>query len=266
MVISLAIDPFAQQLLTFRPGRSSFPPAQARFQQVTNLTVIPDFGSRLLFTGDSFFSSIAKPHCQGIYSGPREPLTTCSSGNCTWPTFHSLSWRTQCRNITTSVVLNGCDLAFAPDASVKANSNFCRVSTGPNDPSTTFATHRQTVNGTIQITGPEYLVWPTVHFNWAESSAHAADRTVCSATNNFMSLFQVLFSYDDSEMTSRTFTGPQAVSATDCSLVSCFQEYGMPMSFQQARHEDSEYHVGQLPCPSLATVRNQELHHRFGSR
>jgi hypothetical protein len=229
-VCSIAIDPFAQQVLTF-PTRIVFRnSSQAEIRQARNFTSVPDLAAGDLFTNVNLSPMIAEPLFQGVYSGRRELEATCATGNCSWPSFYSLSWRTKCLDKTSSVSLEGCDFSFGPDDPVNAISRQCSLSTGTNDPWTLFMTRTPFGNDTIRIKGPQYIIWPTVDFNWADISDYAADGTVPNAANNFMSMAQVELGYNDTEINEGIFTAPHVISATECSLVPCVQEYSISVS------------------------------------
>src|SRR5262249_46507984 len=86
-LFSIAIDPFAQQLLTF-PTRTVFSSStQAQIPQVRNFTSVPDIASGDLFTDVGVSAMIAQPLYQGVYSGSRDLDAICVSGNCSWPSF-----------------------------------------------------------------------------------------------------------------------------------------------------------------------------------
>jgi len=190
---------------------------------------------------------IAQPLYQGVYSGSRELDAICASGNCSFPSFHSLSWRTQCQDKTSSISLDGCHFSFDSNAPVNTDSQLCSISTGANDPWSIFATRSQFGNSTVRITGPQYTVWPTVDFTYAESSDYAPDGTVPNAANNFMSMAQVELGYNYTEINDGKFTGPYVVSAIECSLVPCVQEYSISVSAGRTSTNILSTTYGSLP-------------------
>jgi hypothetical protein len=102
VLLALAMDPFAQQLLTY-PVRVTFEDSTAA--SLTFATAInpetPDYDNLIQrFVNDA------------IWNDPRPWSTLCSSGNCTFPTFESLSWCPRCEDITDTVRLEGCQMDF----------------------------------------------------------------------------------------------------------------------------------------------------------
>lgn len=104
LLLSLAMDPFAQQLITYPNGHiyRDSPDASIKVARSLNLSrVHQDFD---LLTQRYIL--------EAILNNPRTLTTSCPGANCTYPLFQSVSWCPRCEDITSDVVLQGCDMAF----------------------------------------------------------------------------------------------------------------------------------------------------------
>jgi hypothetical protein len=101
-VVSLAFDPFAQQILRF-PVRQ----APSASSIATAKQAILPWHPQTTQTEDAVFDVIET----GIFSAGFELDPVCPSGNCTWPPFHSAGWCSKCEDVTSEAKLVGCDIS-----------------------------------------------------------------------------------------------------------------------------------------------------------
>lgn len=100
-ILSLAFDPFIQQVLRFPVRQVISSSSTAAIEQAV-LAFKPTPG----ITPDLFFGAIET----GLWSENFDLNPTCPSGNCTWPTFQSAGWCSKCENVTSAATLVGCDI------------------------------------------------------------------------------------------------------------------------------------------------------------
>ena len=107
ILLSLAMDPFFQQLVSY-PLESrtlDFSPAQ---QSQASLYKASHYDERTA-TDRIGFPSAERAMQQAVYGslflGSQKTTTAvCSSGNCTWPLFHSLGICNQCKDVSSLIV------------------------------------------------------------------------------------------------------------------------------------------------------------------
>ncbi|OJJ85936.1 DUF3176 domain-containing protein [Aspergillus glaucus CBS 516.65] len=117
-VLSLAFDPFIQQVLRF-PVRQVISSSSTAVVEQAVLAFKPTPG----VTSDLFFGAIET----GLWSGNFDLNPTCPSGNCTWPTFQSAGWCSKCENVTSAATLVGCDIASFNTSSHEAQVVPCSI-------------------------------------------------------------------------------------------------------------------------------------------
>ncbi|KAK8209881.1 hypothetical protein IWZ01DRAFT_542657 [Phyllosticta capitalensis] len=103
VVVSLAMDPFAQQVISFetryvpKPGMTALIPTSTTYDSGTTALGV-----------ETSPEDFINPEMQGFYysglfhSVPALPFD-CATGNCTWPDFTTLGVCSRCRNITSTV-------------------------------------------------------------------------------------------------------------------------------------------------------------------
>lgn len=119
VLLSLAMDPFAQQVLTY-PVRLTFEDsAEAKLAFATNINPA---NPELDFL-------IQQNVNQAMWNNTPGFSAFCGSGNCTYPPVQTLSWCPRCEDITEAVELNGCEMAFDfSNASCGTPSIGCEIS------------------------------------------------------------------------------------------------------------------------------------------
>lgn len=118
-VLSLAFDPFIQQVLQFPVRQVSDGSGTAEVEQA----VLP-FDIR---SPNGFPASYVSAIQAGMFSYYFNLNPTCSSGNCTWPPFQSAGWCSRCENVTSAATLVGCDIDTFNTSSHEAQEVFCII-------------------------------------------------------------------------------------------------------------------------------------------
>lgn len=100
LLLSLAMNPFAQQLLTY--------PVQITYRDSPDASI--NTATAIDPRNIDFDNIVQRYVTDAIWNNPRTFTTSCSSGNCIYPPFQSISWCTRCEDITNDVILQGCDM------------------------------------------------------------------------------------------------------------------------------------------------------------
>ncbi|CEL03697.1 hypothetical protein ASPCAL04843 [Aspergillus calidoustus] len=119
-VLSLAFDPFMQQLLSYPLREAPSDSALASVHQCTTYEPGPqdDFGLR-------------KATNAGIWTDKFELDPMCESGNCTWPAFSSVGICSVCEDITPLAQIKGCVLPFNASLVNTTQKARCMISVSP---------------------------------------------------------------------------------------------------------------------------------------
>lgn len=117
-LLSLAFDPFIQQIIDYPLGEITRDSDLAVAKQAVGFEKDHDKFSN---------SQIRNSVNAGIWTDNFKVNTTCPSGNCTWPSFDSVGWCSQCEDVTASAVLVGCDNATLYIDNKTAQNAFCDI-------------------------------------------------------------------------------------------------------------------------------------------
>lgn len=102
-ILSLAFDPFMQQVLRFPVRQVDDTSVSASIQRA----VLPFYPQVNTAPGFLIQPINAGAWTEGGFG--LDPI--CPSGSCTWPAFKSAGWCTKCENVTTTAKLVGCDIS-----------------------------------------------------------------------------------------------------------------------------------------------------------
>lgn len=117
MILSLAFDPFVQQILrTPVQGTAAFS-REATVEQCREFT----FGAEDRINVTGYVNN-------AIYDRDTAPTTKCSSGNCTWPLFPSFEICSRCEDVTSKATIIGCDSSLLNLTSSQNQTTACNVS------------------------------------------------------------------------------------------------------------------------------------------
>lgn len=101
-LLSLAFDPFIQQIIDYPLEETTKNSDRAVAKQAVWFNTGNDKVSA---------SQVRNTVNTGIWTDNFDVNPVCPSGNCTWPSFESVGWCSQCEDVTGSAVLVGCDNA-----------------------------------------------------------------------------------------------------------------------------------------------------------
>ncbi|KAK5741300.1 hypothetical protein LTR17_004006 [Elasticomyces elasticus] len=109
-VLTLAFDPFVQQVLTYPTKMILAPTAAASALRATSFVTFRDADSFPEQVSDEWLNAISA----GIWSNTTQLMSppTCASGTCTWPEpVKSVGWCSKCMNAMPYAKLRQCDFA-----------------------------------------------------------------------------------------------------------------------------------------------------------
>jgi hypothetical protein len=225
VLLALAMDPFAQQLLTY--------PVRVTFEEASTASLT--YATAINPETPGYDNLIQRYVNDAIWNDPRPWGTSCSSGNCTFPTIESLSWCPRCEDITDTVRLEGCGMDFNFAANVTDPPPLsCNVSisSGVNISTTNVAVYGSGEGyGSHGNPNSVWTVNPGLTFVW---DVHEDDPSVSPWTSHnlgkdpllgdpfsMLSLGQVDLEYSK-EYPFRKLT---VKKATGCTMNPCLREY-----------------------------------------
>ncbi|CZR62702.1 uncharacterized protein PAC_12599 [Phialocephala subalpina] len=157
-IVALAVDPFAQQILSFPSRQTSLSLGSASIKA----TQIYDSGNPGGVTdpeGKNVDISMQGAIMNGMYSLESPVNFNCQIANCTWPTFYSLGICSTCTNVT-NIVNNSCvsgnhASTSVDDESFNSNCTFTvNLNTIANFVATFFTTSNQDATARALWTSP----------------------------------------------------------------------------------------------------------------
>ncbi len=213
LLLSLPMNPFAQQLLTY--------PVQITYRDSPDASINT---AMAINTENIDFDNIVQRYItDAIWNNPRTFTTSCSSGNCTYPPFQSISWCTRCEDITNDVILQGCDMVDF--ASNQTNSAFlsCDISISSGRNLTTW--NRIYEQPTPELHSSFWNVEPALTYVWEihtgdpwEPNAHIP---FLGQPQNMLGLGQVDLSFDPAY----PFQALKVKHAMGCVMNPCIRQY-----------------------------------------
>jgi hypothetical protein len=246
----IAIDPLAQQLLTYPTRAVMTNSSQAWAPQARNLTsdVLDTVNTSAVFSiADGYNTQLGQfwipTFYQGIFSGSKEIEAVCPTGNCTWPPFHTISWRPMCRDVTANISLGECIFSFDSAAPKDTTSSGCNLTIDDSQSQTVYAARTYTPSGSdnktarTTISGSRSLIFRNLDVPSAE-----------------ISMTKVELGYDDDEIRNGADIAPYVASATECRLDACVQQYSMSLASGQL-----EAHILSITKFSLPTDASSDI-------
>ncbi|CAG7931605.1 unnamed protein product [Penicillium olsonii] len=117
IILTLAFDPFLQQVLTFplrqTSGPSNLNPQDSSFNQVHDILPLWDPDPRPGYSyptskgRSEYVTNYEEAILSGIWSRQPQINPTCASANCTWEPFQSVGYCAQCADMTSSAEFIG---------------------------------------------------------------------------------------------------------------------------------------------------------------
>ncbi|KAJ5766581.1 uncharacterized protein N7511_004197 [Penicillium nucicola] len=122
-ILSMALDPFVQQILSYPVQQTPGSTTQAWMPQA------------LTFAPNANFTAYTQYYNAALWNSDFAVNPTCPSGNCTWPEFQSLGFCSKCQDVTNSSTILKCDKWTQPDgdddvAVDYAEMYYCQVNIG----------------------------------------------------------------------------------------------------------------------------------------
>lgn len=151
-LLSLAFDPFIQQIIDYPLGEVTRESDLAVAKQA--IFWYNGYGR----FGTIFDKMISDSVNAGVWTDDFEVNPVCQSGNCTWPSFDSLGWCSQCEDVTASAVLVGCDNATIKIGNKTTQHTSCNITLPLGNPGMLQMTSELKGNLT-KVSIPQYIVW-----------------------------------------------------------------------------------------------------------
>lgn len=213
LLLSLAMDPFAQQLLTY--------PVQLTYRDSpdASMTIARSVNPNIIH----FDNIIQRYVTDAIWNNPRTFTTSCSSGNCTFPSFQSISWCPRCEDITNDVVVQGCEMAFDVVRNSASLSCNISISTGQN-----VTTWNRAICSPKNSFVFDCALSPAVTHVWEISTGkygswyfYENPITFLGQPHNMFGIGQVDLDYDSTH----PFQALKVKHATGCVMNPCLRQY-----------------------------------------
>ncbi|KAJ5413806.1 hypothetical protein N7509_000433 [Penicillium cosmopolitanum] len=214
LILMLAFEPFVQQIL-------SYPTERIRTATETPAAAAPQVQYyNIWLAGNTLTSAYYK----GIWTKDFNIEPTCPSGDCTWPSYKSLGFCSQCSDVTSTATLN----CAMPPSSHKAMQNAtlngtCEVVLPQGRPSGTR------VEATIRNGTPDWIEW-SMEAVWEVENFPVLDGSAYSGVENpLVVMAQSTLGFDNTRITnlSDPTEGIFIKKVTQCAFNFCVNEYNV---------------------------------------
>ncbi|KAJ5627440.1 hypothetical protein N7528_004867 [Penicillium herquei] len=219
-ILSLAVDPFAQQILSFplRPTRSSNDTAFIQYAHNYSSGVASYFDSSGGATGLS--PLLPRAILSGLALSNTSLQPECSSGSCSYPKFVSLGVCGQCKNVTeqTTQVCQGSALEKEGSSWVLSDTSITCNYTSPSGFNTSLNLEKTEADG-------ESLSNATVFIMEYWSSTPGSTEKIFDIDSPIVSFITVSQNESILYTSSNSTAAPPKPSFTECALYWCEKEY-----------------------------------------
>lgn len=236
----LAFEPFVQQIL-------SYPTERILAATETLAATVPQVQYYNEMLG---LNTMTRAYYMGIWTKEFNVNPVCPSGNCTWPSYKSLGFCSQCSDITSTATLN-CSM---PSSSHKMKQNAtlkgfndswngtCEVVLPRGRPSGT------TLEATIRNGTTSLLYWSMEAVWMVETDPVLDGRAYSGVENPLLVLAQSTLGFDDNRITnlSDPTEGIFIKNVTQCALTFCVKEYNVHVINGAAVTEKSSPDFGKM--------------------
>ena len=220
-ILVFAFDPFMQQILTYPIRQTASRSDAATSKQVHSFSI------------STVITPWMKAVNTGIWSDEVVLNPTCSSGNCTWAPFRSVSWCSQCENVTSVASLVGCTNVPVKRNITEPHSTPCHVSLPHGEMSDTSVVLRPVTGGlngantsSVAMELPTDIVWPLTPYWFAGNEVYAGVRgpliAIAHAQLDRPHLAPTIESSPDSDF--------KIDKVTECALSLCVKTYNLSVS------------------------------------
>ena len=215
-LLSLAFDPFIQQIIDY-PLRE--------VKRNSDLAVAKQAVKFDISDGWITPTRLHRSVNAGIWTDNFEVNPICPSGNCTWPSFDSVGWCSQCEDVTVSAVLVGCDNATLniTDKTNTTQHTSCNVTLPLGEPGVLPITINPK-EGATKVSFPSDIVWTVNdHINQDRPSYAGVENPQFVIAHAELPWVLEGTSYD-------TKTHLYVRKATQCALTACSRTYNVSVS------------------------------------
>lgn len=98
------MNPFAQQLIIYFN--------KLIYRDSSDASINVSKSLNFSYIDEDFALLTQRYLMEAVWNNPRTLTTSCADRNCSYPSFQSISWCPRCEDITSDVVLQGCDVPF----------------------------------------------------------------------------------------------------------------------------------------------------------
>ncbi|KAJ6127651.1 hypothetical protein N7523_003263 [Penicillium sp. IBT 18751x] len=220
IIFLLTFDPFMQQLLTY-PVR----PVMSR----TDSASTPQRLAHLPFDQDSSSSSWNSALAQALWaSGDFIVTPKCSSGNCTWDAFSSVSVCSRCEDVTSTIGFD-CDLPSVSDIKKAFNiSCFIDLGKGTGHFFNVLGTTDSDIysSSSPSLNFPSKIIWEPFAYSLYRSS-HLPNYTLNGVTNPLWTIAYTQFELDGDRVSeNESITDAIRIkNAMACAVSTCLRDY-----------------------------------------
>ncbi|CAG8237339.1 unnamed protein product [Penicillium salamii] len=209
LILMLAFEPFVQQIL-------SYPSERIRTATKTPAAAVP----QVQYYNDFLpLNTQTSAYYMGIWTKDFNIEPTCPSGNCTWPSYKSLGFCSQCSDVTSTATLN-CSM---PSSSHRMGQNAtlngtCEVVLPQGRPSGT------TLEATIENGTTTFLQW-SMEAVWEVEPYPVIDNSAYSGVENpLLVLAQSMLGFDSNLITNSS-DPTEGVFIKNVTQCLCHQRY-----------------------------------------
>ncbi|KAL2795139.1 hypothetical protein BJX66DRAFT_337144 [Aspergillus keveii] len=229
-VLSLALDPFMQQLVSYPLREAPSASALASVQRCTTYEPGPqdDFGLR-------------KATNAGIWTDNFEVEPMCESGNCTWPPFSSVGICSVCEDITPLAQIEGCVMSFNASLVNTIQTARCAISVSPGNsilipfeafPATALTIDKELRTDFFNLGIPKEVVWAHMPLQRAEGNTYPFEGVY---NTSLQVISHATFSLPNGDsVDEHPERGLRIEKVTQCGLALCAREYKVAVANGQA--------------------------------
>lgn len=221
IILVFAFDPFMQQILTYPIRQTASPSDVATSKQAHT------------FSASTVMIPWLKATNTAIWSNEVVFNPTCPSGNCTWAPFRSVSWCSQCEDVTSVASLVGCTNVTVEHNITEQHSTPCHVSLPHGEMSDTPVVLRPVMGGlnaantsSVAMDLPTDVVWPLTP-NW-----FAGNEVYAGVHGPLIAIAHAKFDRPHSTLTveSSPESDFKIDKVTECALSLCVKTYNLSVS------------------------------------
>lgn len=251
-VLSMALDPFVQQILSYPVQQTPGSTTQATMPQA------------LTFATNANYTFLEQSYNAALWNTDFAVNPTCPSGNCTWPEFQSLGFCSKCQDVTDLSTIYKCDKWTEPDVDVQADLTddqkfqTCQVNSGNGGNGTVEVGYFTKKNG---ISIPKELLWMVISTKRVNSSLGVPWPVYIFAHAQF----EAGSESDNGSITNITefVHGIRLKSVEECVLSLCLKTYNVSVTSGTPQVNVTSVDYGERFTSNLSIPDNGEIEYGY---